>query len=148
MEFAEIVLPIVSIIALILGPLLAAGLVIWRDHYVRKEANLRDEKLEKKNRQMAIFRTLWTNRTIIKRTASSQQILERVEALNLVPVVFYENEKIHKCWTIYMKTVDLDSFLNAPMIESVQEYQNLLKSIADYLGYQFSSEDISLAVKI
>ena len=138
MEFWRLdLVDILSISALILGPLGAVVWLSWGDKQVRKEANLRDEKLEKKNRQTAIFQNLMTNRS-----SSTQQIFERVEATNLVPVVFYGDKKIHECWSLYIDSIHVKPWGWAEIKNAAEEYQNLLKSIADHLGYQFSHDNL------
>ena len=127
MEFGIVDLAdILTLIALVIGPLAAAFWLSWQ---------------EKKNRQMAIFRTLWANRNL-----DNYSVLLRFESLNLVPVVFYGKKKIHDeihgCWSCYMAAVHADPFNDAAIEKAGEKYKKLLESIAAHLGYQFSPDDL------
>jgi len=153
MEFGTVDLTdwLTTIGALILGSAIAAGLVMYRDYHVRKEANLReeanlrDEKLEKKNQQIAVFQTLWAYRS-----HADHSIFARFVAIDMVPMVFPGDFEIHECWNLYIDAVESLPF-DDPAIENArwrtrnagEKYQNLLKIIADQLGYNLTNDDLN-----
>lgn len=80
----EYLFSIATIIALILGPILA----VWITRII-------DDRRSQQERKMEIFRTLM-------RTRQTPLSFEHVEALNLVEVEFAKNESVIDAWKAYL----------------------------------------------
>ena len=128
MEFSDgLKVEIVTIFALVYGPLVAA---FWLSSRAKAAAE--------KSENIAVFRTLWANRS-----HADHSTLLRFESINLVPVVFHGDKKIHKCWSLYIDAVRVLPWDDTAIENAQKVYLNLLKSIANYLKYKFSPDDLN-----
>ena len=127
-----IVYPIVTIVALILGPFLAAWWLSWRD-----------KKSAAKSQKIAVFQTL-----MIFRTEGISPSDRRVEAINILPIVFHDVTKVREDWKQYIHHL----YSNGPYLEPLSDhayeqrghllYQNILQGISKHLKYKFSDMDL------
>ena len=127
-----IVYPIVTIVALILGPFLAAWWLSWRD-----------KKAAAKSQKIAVFQTL-----MIFRTEGISPSDRRVEAINILPIVFHDVTKVREDWRQYINHL----YMNGPDLEPLSDhdstkkghllYQNILQGISKHLKYKFTDDDL------
>ena len=124
--------PIVTIVALILGPFLAAW---WLSR--------RDKKAAAKSQKIAVFQTL-----MIFRTEGISPSDRRVEAINILPIVFHDVKKVREDWRQYINHL----YSNGPNLEPLSDhayeqrghllYQNILQGISKHLKYKFTDDDL------
>jgi hypothetical protein len=124
----SIVLGIVSVVAIIFGPIIAL--------YIQRKL---DREREAKNRKIAIFRTLMAHR-------ATRLSVAFVEALNGIEVEFYSNNtgtrKIIETWRSYCEhlySTDADDpAKNAAWNTRGEDMlYDLLFEMGEYLGYHF-----------
>jgi hypothetical protein len=119
--------PILEIVAVMLSPLVAVQVTVWRQNYV-----------EARKRKLGIFHTLMMTR-------ESWLSQEHVRALNSIDIEFHgerKAKKILEAWRAYLNQ------LNAPLSASEAEallwnqtrtnrFVTLLGEMAKYFGYDF-----------
>jgi hypothetical protein len=106
---------VVTIIALILGPLLAVGITLWSQR--------RSEKL---NAKRQLFVTLMANR----RAGPNR---EWVNALNLIDVIYAGEPRIVQLWHQLYDILCAHPFINQTF---AHKYLDLLSAMANSLGYR------------
>ena len=126
--------------AIIIGPILA----------IQIQKFIEDRK-EKRNRKMQIFKTLMTTR-------ANPLSISHVEALNMIDIEFYDNKKLKEAWRLL-----LDNFVNYPKYPNAPDFQtkldlfsqkstellaDLLYEMAKSLGYDFDKVHIMRGVYI
>ncbi|CAM3870059.1 DUF6680 family protein [Litorimonas haliclonae] len=127
-EKINVTILVVTIIAIILGPVLA----VWVTRII-------DHKREKTSRKLNVFRALM-------RTRQARLSEEHVLALNLIELEFYGDKEVIKRNRNYIK--HLSSPL--PAIEEQDRYYNqrgdlfieLMKELGSNLGYDFDTGDL------
>lgn len=117
------------IIAIITGPILAIQI-----------QNLIGNRKTKRNRQMAIFRTLMTTR-------ATPLSYPHVEALNMIDIEFHKKKKIVEAWKLlldnfedypqYKADKDYYAKLDASNKKSIELLADLLYEMAKELKYDF-----------
>lgn len=104
----------VNIIAMITGPVMAVLITLWHQ-----------QRSEERNHKYTLFRTL------MKRRRGLNQ--DWVDALNLIDVVFYDNQEIVNSWHLYHEMLYRQERDHE---EENRKYLDLLHSIALSLGYK------------
>jgi hypothetical protein len=113
----EITIAIITIIAIIVGPIAAVAVTLW--HESRKE---------KRQTQLWLFLTLVAYRQ------SSPPALEWVNALNQIDVVFYNVPEVIKAWREYYDALNRTAEqYNAQTAN--HRHLDLLQAMAEHLGY-------------
>jgi hypothetical protein len=121
---------ILTLIALIAGPLLAVVITRWMD-----------KRSDQKRRRREIFSTLM-------RTRRFKLSVDHVSALNLIQIEFYRNKSVSSAYTSYI------SHLNLPLPETAPAQQvfvdqrddlfvDLVHAIAHALRYDFDKRDLN-----
>jgi len=132
------------IVAILLAPLLAVQIQKYRENYREKRA-----------RKMEVFRTLMTTR-------ANPLNPKHVEALNMIDIEFYKNQKVVDAWKLL-----LDNYLNFPtpipkdfnapdykakldssVTKSSELLTDLLYEMAKSLNYSFDKVHLKRAVYI
>ncbi len=120
---------IAIVFATLLGPVLAVQAQKWIER-----------ARERTQRRITIFRTLMATRVASLSPA-------HVEALNAVPIDFYRNRKIVDSWKEYL------DHLSQPQLtpelwgqRRVELFNILLVNMATFLGYKFTTVEISREV--
>lgn len=68
--------------------------------------------------------------------------MRRVEAINLVPVVFYGIKTINNDWSSFIDAVTINQDKKVQLKNSKDPYMDLLTSVAENLGHEFSDKDL------
>jgi hypothetical protein len=120
---------IAIVFATILGPIFA----VQAQKYLEKGREI-------KQRRAWLFRTLMATRaTTLSPT--------HVEALNAIPIEFYGNDKGLKTiidkWKTYLNHLCKDTAASGWGEKRVELFVDLLQSMADFLGYEFNTVEIT-----
>ena len=109
---------IITVIAILLSPLIAVLVTIWMQN-----------RKEKRERKEAIFSTLMAHRRAFP------PVPDWVKALNLIDVVFSENQKVVVLWHQYYQLLGSASSNNEYQ-DREHKYIELLSEMAKVLGYK------------
>ena len=109
---------ILNIISLILVPIFAVVI-----------AQKLQEKAQKRNDKMQMFKTLMTSR-ICGWTNDS------VKALNLIDIVFADDKNVRKQWKIYFDKMCVENPTETDLLKIKKEKEKLLETMAVSLGYK------------
>jgi hypothetical protein len=131
-EILTAILTVVTIIALIFGPVLA---VIVSDRRSKKE--------EVARRKMHVFRTLMATRT-------TNLYYNHIEALNLVEIEYFEDKDVMDYWRQYRNHLDNKEYSDRDYPAWNGERQNklndMLYKMSLALGYSFDKSHIEKGV--
>ncbi|RUP00114.1 DUF6680 family protein [Hyphomicrobium sp.] len=95
-----------------------------------------DDRRIKKDRQLAVFRTLMATR-------ATNLAPDHVAAVNAVPIDFYGNKDILDKWQEYYDHLSREDLsMEAWALRRIDLMNSLLSSIGRYLNYKFSPSDI------
>ena len=113
-------LEIINIIALIFIPVFA----VWLGFFLQERAEKRKDKME-------IFKTLMTTRIY-------GYTIDRVNALNVIDVVFADDKKVRDAWKDLLDkySVDLDKADQQQTEKIKKANYKLLEEISNSLGYK------------
>ena len=109
---------ILNIIALILVPIFAVVI-----------AQKLQERAQKRNDKMQIFKILMTNRIC-------GWTNESVYALNLIDIVFADDKDVRKQWKIYFDKMCVENPTETDLLKIKKEKEKLLETMAVSLGYK------------
>lgn len=109
---------ILNIIALILVPIFAVVI-----------AQKLQEKAQKRNDKMQIFKILMTSRIC-------GWTNESVHALNLIDIVFADDKDVRKQWKVYFDKMCVENPTEIDLLKIKKEKEKLLETMAVSLGYK------------
>lgn len=109
---------ILNIIALILVPIFAVVI-----------AQKLQEKAQKRNDKMQIFKILMTSRIC-------GWTNESVHALNLIDIVFADDKDVRKQWKVYFDKMCVENPTETDLLKIKKEKEKLLETMAVSLGYK------------
>ncbi len=109
---------ILNLIALFLIPIIA----VWVGQKLQDRA-------QKRNDKMAIFKMLMTNRIYGWSN-------ESVYALNLIDIVFAKDEDVRKQWKKYYDTLCIENATESDIKKISREHDKLMEEMAKVLGYK------------
>lgn len=130
------ILSILTILAIIIGPIAAVQVHKWREG-----------DLAKKGRKLDVFKSLMATR-------GSRVSFEHVRALNMIDIEFKDEEKITDAWKCYLDSLaDLTEDANEDELKRWDDRKNdlftaLLSEIAKSLGYHFDSVHLKKGVYV
>ena len=117
MDAFQITMSIINVIAIIVMPIVA----VWVGQRLQRRSEIRKDK-------MWVFRAL-----LIARTGWT---VESVNALNIIDVVFVDDEEVRKCWKEYYDKLCVEN-PNETELNKIQTAQyHLIEAIAKSLGYK------------
>lgn len=108
----------INILAIIVSPIVAVMI-----------GQLLQDRQKRRNDQMEIFKVLMINRGL-------GWSLDKVKALNLIEVVFFDKEEVLKQWRRYYEKLCIANPSGKELLEIKEEEERLLYLIAEALGYK------------
>jgi len=111
-----VVVVIVNILAVVISPIVAVYIGRWLQ-----------ERSEKRKEKWIILKTLMSSRDVWNQ--------ESVYALNIIDIVFSDDEKVVKCWREYYDKVCIDSLTDNDNRKINNAKFKLLEAMAASLGY-------------
>lgn len=110
-------LTIINILAVIIAPIAA----VWIGQKLQDRHDKRKDKLE-------LFKTLMMSR--------NGWTVDSVRALNVLDVVFSDDEKVRNAWKKYYDKLCVDTPSDADLIKIQDAQYDLLEAMAESLGYK------------
>ena len=86
-------------------------------------------KHQKRNDKMQIFKILMTHRIF-------GWTNESVQALNLIDIVFADDEAVRKQWKVYLDKLYIENPTDTELSKIKIEHEKLLETMANALGYK------------
>ena len=117
MTLFEIIIAILNLVALILIPIIA---VVIGQHLQKVSAKRKDK--------MDIFKTLMMNRL--------GWSVESVRALNIIDIVFADDESVRKAWNEYYQKLCVEQPTETQLKQIQQAQDKMLETMAISLGYK------------
>lgn len=119
-----------TIIAILVGPLIALHIQKWIENYK-----------EEKDRKLNIFKTLMTTR-------GAKVSFEHVRALNMIDIEFNKHKAVSNAWKCYLDILysPQENNMGLWVIERDKLFIDLLDKMGEAVGYQFDKVHLSKSI--